>query len=292
MEGRVTAKVGLAPAIAVLLAVLAAESVVSAYAREDTNCLTAPGTQAPAGRHWFYRIDRPKQRKCWYLRAQAPAEATAKVPARHRLHIALSAPEARLPSAADPLVPEIRLEPQADQPVAAPSDDRTTGMGIKDGVQVPRRTDAEIAAGPLVSAPVISDANVALSPGSSDNHAARAAQGAAERIHQAQSVRVTAPQPEARALIVEGGGEEAPESIPAAAFRHVAALAFVFAGAMLVIAGIFLHPIVQVFARRPVFQAGPQVWRTSVAREWKVPGFLARWREARRDRREYHLDEI
>ena len=40
-----TAKVGLAPVIAVLLAALAGESVISAYAREDTNCLAAPGAQ-------------------------------------------------------------------------------------------------------------------------------------------------------------------------------------------------------------------------------------------------------
>ena len=59
-----TAKVGLAPVVAVLFVALAGESVISADAREDTNCLAAPGAQAPPGRHWFYRVDRPKQCKC------------------------------------------------------------------------------------------------------------------------------------------------------------------------------------------------------------------------------------
>ncbi len=289
-----TVNVSLTPVVAMLLAALAGESVVSADAREEPNCLAAPGTQAPPGRHWFYRIDRPKQRKCWYLRAQGAAETTARAPIRHRLRIASTAPEARLPSPPDRLVPEIRLEPQAGQPVAAAPDDRMTGPGTKDGVQVPSRTDADIAAGPLVSAPVASGTNVALSAEPADDRAGRAAQGAAERIRQAHAVRVAAAQPDAHALAVGERGEEAAEPIPAAASGHVAPLAFVFAGAMLVIAGIFLHPIVQIFARRPVFQpshAAP-AWRTSMAREWKMPGFLARWRDVRPDRREYNLDEI
>ena len=45
MEGRVTAKVGLAPAIAVLLAVLAGESLVAAAAPAETSCLAAPGAR-------------------------------------------------------------------------------------------------------------------------------------------------------------------------------------------------------------------------------------------------------
>ena len=75
-----TANVGLAPVVAVLLVASAGVSLNPVDARAEANCLTAPGAQAPPGRHWFYRIDRPQQRKCWYLRAQGAAEATAKVP--------------------------------------------------------------------------------------------------------------------------------------------------------------------------------------------------------------------
>ena len=65
-----TANVGLAPVVAVLLVASAGVSLNPADARAEANCLAAPGAQAPPGRHWFYRIDRPQQRKCWYLRAK------------------------------------------------------------------------------------------------------------------------------------------------------------------------------------------------------------------------------
>lgn len=290
-----TANVGLTPLVAALLAALAGEAI-AAEAHAEANCLAAPGAQSPPGHHWFYRIERTKQRKCWYLRAQGAAEATAaaKVSIRHRLRVASAAPEAKLPAPSEQLVPEIRLDPQASQPVAAAPDDRTIGVGINDGAEAPRRADTEIVAGVLAPAPVMSDNSAALSPTPSDDRAAKAGQGAAERTRQANAMRVVAAQPDTRARDVEDSSEAVAQATPAAASGRVAPLAFVVAGAMLVIAGIFLHPIVQIFARRPVFQAGPEVdvWGTSTTNESTVPGFLARWRDARVDRREYKLDEI
>jgi hypothetical protein len=32
------------------------------------DCLAAPKSEAPEGSHWYYRSDRVKHRKCWYLR--------------------------------------------------------------------------------------------------------------------------------------------------------------------------------------------------------------------------------
>jgi hypothetical protein len=32
------------------------------------DCLSAPKDQTPQGSHWYYRIDRPTKRHCWYLR--------------------------------------------------------------------------------------------------------------------------------------------------------------------------------------------------------------------------------
>lgn len=31
------------------------------------DCLAAPNSSTPPGSHWYYRIDRTRQRKCWYL---------------------------------------------------------------------------------------------------------------------------------------------------------------------------------------------------------------------------------
>jgi hypothetical protein len=33
------------------------------------DCLAAPSAAAPSESHWYYRLDRATQRKCWYLRA-------------------------------------------------------------------------------------------------------------------------------------------------------------------------------------------------------------------------------
>lgn len=41
----------------------------TARASPIEDCLNAPKSPAPQGRHWYYRIDRAKLRKCWYLGA-------------------------------------------------------------------------------------------------------------------------------------------------------------------------------------------------------------------------------
>ena len=35
------------------------------------DCKTTPGSSAPPGQHWYYRINRSDQRHCWYLGAEA-----------------------------------------------------------------------------------------------------------------------------------------------------------------------------------------------------------------------------
>jgi hypothetical protein len=57
-------------------------------ARAD-DCRAAPNSPAPAGTHWYYRLEWTTQRKCWYVRA--PARRTHHAMAR-RLAPAMSAP--------------------------------------------------------------------------------------------------------------------------------------------------------------------------------------------------------
>ena len=290
-----TANVGLAPVVAVSLVALAGVSLNPADARAEANCLAAPGAQAPPGRHWFYRIDRPQQRKCWYLRAQGAAEATAKVPPKPRVHIASAAPEVRSPAGSDQLVPAIRLEPYADEPASAAADNRTAPPSIQDGALMARRADADSVAGPAAPAPIVSDAAAAPSLPPSDGRTSRSAQRIdGESIRQAHGVAAAAAKADADAYDAAEADKPAGDPIPMEASGRVSPLAFLFAGAMLFIAGIFLHPIVQIFARRPVLGVGraPPAWMTGFLGEWKMPEFLARWRGARLDRREYHLDEI
>jgi hypothetical protein len=295
MEGRVTANVGLAPVVAVSLVALAGVSLNPADARAEANCLAAPGAQAPAGRHWFYRIDRPQQRKCWYLRAQGAAEATAKVPPKPRVHIASAAPEVRSPAGSDQLVPAIRLEPYADEPASAAADNRTAPPSIQDNALMAHRADADSVAGPAAPASIVSDAAAAPSLRPSDGRSGRSAQSIDEEsIRRAHGVRATAAKSDTNAYDAAEADKQPVDPIPMEASGRVSPLTFLFAGAMLFIAGIFLHPIVQIFARRPVLGAGraAPAWTTSFVGERKMPGFLARWRGARVDRGEYHLDEI
>jgi hypothetical protein len=40
-------------------------------------CLTEPNRDPPQGSHWFYRVDRATDRRCWYLRAWTPPPSPA-----------------------------------------------------------------------------------------------------------------------------------------------------------------------------------------------------------------------
>jgi hypothetical protein len=56
---------------------LAATSPAAAQAAD--NCLASPKDQAPRGSHWYFRIEHPSNRHCWYLRAAtqiAPSNAS------------------------------------------------------------------------------------------------------------------------------------------------------------------------------------------------------------------------
>jgi len=59
---------GLRPAIAALTFAASAIALAPAsYAAPAETCLGAPKGVAPQGSHWYYRIDRPSSRRCWYL---------------------------------------------------------------------------------------------------------------------------------------------------------------------------------------------------------------------------------
>jgi hypothetical protein len=47
----------------------------SAFAAVE--CLTEPNRDPPQGSHWFYRVDRATDRRCWYLRAWTPPASPA-----------------------------------------------------------------------------------------------------------------------------------------------------------------------------------------------------------------------
>src|SRR3954469_14107887 len=74
---------GLRPAIAALTFAASAIALAPAsYAAPAETCLGAPKGVAPQGNHWYYRIDRPSMRRCWYLAEKAKKFARRAAPRR------------------------------------------------------------------------------------------------------------------------------------------------------------------------------------------------------------------
>ena len=56
--------------LALMPAVLLASGHSSFGAAQADDCKVKPDASAPAGLHWYYRVDRANNRHCWYLHAQ------------------------------------------------------------------------------------------------------------------------------------------------------------------------------------------------------------------------------
>jgi hypothetical protein len=110
-----------------------------ASASADDNCASAPGAAAPAGQHWYYHIDRVKQRKCWYLHATMPLPNHAA--AKHRAAPAepvAAAASPQLPVAATPQLPPAATQ-QATNAASAPqpaADPPSEAVGTQPGPHV------------------------------------------------------------------------------------------------------------------------------------------------------------
>ncbi len=53
--------------VSVVLAGVAFAATSPGAAPAADECLAAPKSPPPAGKHWYYRTNRVAQRKCWYL---------------------------------------------------------------------------------------------------------------------------------------------------------------------------------------------------------------------------------
>ena len=129
------------------------------------DCLAAPNSPAPEGSWWYYRLDWPTQRKCWYLRAPDRSlrrgTATAAAPLR-----STPIPFGRRHSAADG--PPISVDPgdaaspppRVELPVKSPTSEAITGVqqSVQQDVSTPPPTETPAsqasneAAGPPVTA--------------------------------------------------------------------------------------------------------------------------------------------
>jgi hypothetical protein len=77
-------------AIAAPLLVWGMGIAMPANTARASDCLLAPKSPVPKGKHWYYHTDRKKRRKCWFLRKEGPPTqhtatqtTSAKAPATH-----------------------------------------------------------------------------------------------------------------------------------------------------------------------------------------------------------------
>jgi len=76
-------------------------------AKTADNCLTAPKGAIQAGHHWYYRVEHPSKRQCWYSRAETDKAETGKT-ARTAPQDSFPSPS-QVTSAADPVSPQPSL---------------------------------------------------------------------------------------------------------------------------------------------------------------------------------------
>ncbi len=91
-------------------------AAASPAASAADDCLEAPGSTAPQGRHWRYHLDRQTQRKCWYLGVAAPAmpaSHAAAAPAQPRTTANAARPSAPPPA---PIRPPSSEQPALNEP--------------------------------------------------------------------------------------------------------------------------------------------------------------------------------
>ena len=132
--------------VATLLAWSISVAASTITARAD-DCLAEPNSPAPAGSHWYYRLDKATQRKCWYIHAKdqsvqpAAAQATSDpaslppaspIPAEKPATASANGPISINPS--DSTSPSPRIKAPV-KPQRAPASGAATGQSAQQGTQ-------------------------------------------------------------------------------------------------------------------------------------------------------------
>jgi hypothetical protein len=127
---------GSIPVIATLLIAGLGVAAPTSTARAK-DCLAAPNSPAPEGRWWYYRLDWPTQRKCWYLRSLGkPAQQTTEGAATHS-----ASPVHSRSATSDPIRPTDRAPKSTTHDDTTPSspDSKTAPVGsIEQEVPAPQ----------------------------------------------------------------------------------------------------------------------------------------------------------
>jgi hypothetical protein len=97
--------------VVAFLASVVSTAIASIAARAADDCLTEPKHEAPPGARWYYRIDSPNYRKCWFLgdEDQKVTSASSPLPlprqAEAAIQPSLADAHAELPTVTTPAEP-------------------------------------------------------------------------------------------------------------------------------------------------------------------------------------------
>jgi hypothetical protein len=169
MTGQIKRPLGSITLVTTLLASFLGVTVLANTAHAG-DCIAAPNSQSPPGKHWYYRLDWATKRKCWYEgplgRSVQDAAPATKGRAAH-LHSMPARPNQQLQADDPPLSPGevgptsppvnvIAVKPNAAS-VGATEDDATSSIPEKSAPQASTTSSETVAKG---SAPASSDAPV------------------------------------------------------------------------------------------------------------------------------------
>src|SRR5246500_827291 len=93
----------------VLMPAIVLLTVYSSVAESTAEtCRSSPGSSAPPGLHWYYRVDRANNRHCWYLHAQG-------MPVHSRIDTASRSLDVQSDAAGEPAWKTPPPQPQYEQ---------------------------------------------------------------------------------------------------------------------------------------------------------------------------------
>jgi hypothetical protein len=114
MSGRISIPICIAGAAALLVSGIGTNLQATTRAND---CLAAPNASAPRGQHWYYRIDLPNNRKCWYLHATLMHRAV-KASEFHAVSAAAGTPVSGSRADSAPGLPHTRILSVKPQPTS------------------------------------------------------------------------------------------------------------------------------------------------------------------------------
>jgi hypothetical protein len=215
MTGQIKRSIGSTTLVTMLLVSFGAITVLANTARAD-DCIAAPNSPSPPGKHWFYRLDWATKRKCWYVgplgRSVQEAPSAAKRRARHLGSV--------------PDRPNQQLQAD-DRPLssgeAGPSSPPFKAIAVKpNAASVSATADEAIASFPKISAPQASTSSETVAKGSAPGSSAGPASGAAADNAALPTPEASAPQ--ASVLLVTDPPAVVQESIAVPTASHLGRL--------------------------------------------------------------------